>query len=70
MARKRLAKTNVLTTVGKSKSKSKSKPNPKAKARSTTTKRLSTPDSMDPIHDNDRPVRDDEMTNESFHFVP
>jgi hypothetical protein len=72
MARKRIVKTNVVTTVGKTKSKSKSKSNPKAKAkaRGTTTKRVSTPDSMDPIPDNDRPGKDDEVKKESSPFVP
>jgi hypothetical protein len=76
MARKRLVKTNVVTTVGKSRSKtkSKSKSNPKAnskaKARGTTTKGVSTPDSMDPIPDNNQPGKDDEVKKESSPFVP
>lgn len=67
-------KTNVVTTVGKSrsktKSKSKSNPKAKAKARGTTTKGVSTPDSMDPIPDHNRPGKDDEVKKESSPFVP
>jgi hypothetical protein len=70
MARKRLVKTNVLNKVGKSRSKTKTKSNPKAKARGTTTKGVSTPDSMDPIPDHNRPAIDDEVKKESSPFVP
>jgi hypothetical protein len=74
MARKRVVKTNVVTTVGKSRSKTKTKTktnsNSKAKARGTTTKRVATPDSMDPMPDNNRPEKDDEVKKESSPFVP
>jgi hypothetical protein len=72
MARKRLVKTSVVTTVGKTKSKSKSKSNSKAKARArgTTTKGVSTPDSSDPMPDNEQPGPDVDMNVESSPFVP
>jgi hypothetical protein len=74
MARKRLVKSNLVTTVGKSRSKTKTKTktnsNSKAKARGTTTKGVSTPESMDPIPDHNRPGKDDEVKKESSPFVP
>jgi len=51
MGRKRLPKTNVASTAGKTRTKSK----PKAKAKSQTAKRLSTPDSLEPSPKNNEP---------------
>lgn len=48
MGSRKLPKTNVASTVGKSKNKP--KPKPKGKARGTT-KRFSTPDSLEPVSD-------------------
>lgn len=74
MARKRVVKTNVVTTVGKSRSKTKTKSNSnskaKAKARGTITKGVSTPDSMDPMADINRPEKNDGVKKESSPFVP
>jgi hypothetical protein len=70
MARKRLAKTNVLTTAGKSTSKAKAKTKAKTKARGTTTKGVSTPDSMDPVPDNEQPGPDVNMNVENSSYVP
>jgi len=59
MGRRKLPKTNVASTAGKSRTKPKPKPNPKGRARGTT-KRFSTPDSLEPESDIEKP--EPEMT--------